>query len=74
MVYDPDDAGYAAYEQAYRNRKAIGMRVWKRTDGGGLVADFSITNFSENQSLTEAVTIDVTAKVTYSDTAPSVTP
>jgi hypothetical protein len=34
------------------------------------VADFSITKFSRNEKLEEAVTVSVTAKPTYSATAP----
>ena len=49
----------------------IGLQILDEADGQGLQADFSITNFSRNEALEEAITVSVTAKVTYSDTAPS---
>jgi len=39
--------------------------------GEGLQADFSITNFSRSEQLEEALTVSITAKVTYDGTAPS---
>ncbi len=41
------------------------------TNPGGLVADFDITGFDIDQSLEEVQSVDVTAKVTYIDTAPA---
>ena len=34
-------------------------------------ADFMITNFSRNEALEEAITVSVSAKVTYSTSAPT---
>ena len=48
-----------------------GFQILDETSGQGLQADFSITNFSRNEALEEAITVSVTAKVTYSATAPS---
>ncbi len=62
-------------KDAYFNNGAIGFAIM---DGDiavagsqGLHADFSITNFSRNEPLEEAVTVSITAKPTYSTTAPA---
>ncbi|MBW7904865.1 MAG: hypothetical protein LC135_09665 [Phycisphaerae bacterium] len=39
--------------------------------GQGLQADFMITQFSRSEPLEEAISVSVTAKVTYSTTPPS---
>jgi len=49
----------------------IGLQILDAAAGQGLQADFSITNFSRSEALEEAITVSVTAKVTYSTTAPS---
>jgi len=74
MVWDTGDAGFTAIKNAYFNNGLIGFAVM---DGGiltagsqGLQADFSITNFSRKEALEEALTVSVTAKPTYSTTAP----
>lgn len=71
MVWDTTDAGFGAIKDAFFNNDLIGLQILDETDGQGLQADFSITNFSRNEALEEAITVSVTAKVTYSDTAPS---
>lgn len=71
MVWDTDDAGFEAFWDAFNNRDIIGLRVYTRTDGGGLEADFAVTNLSRNEGLTEAVVADVTCKVTYSGATPT---
>ena len=75
MVWDTGDAGFTAIKTAYFTNAAIGFAVM---DGGilvagsqGLQADFSITNFSRKEALEEALTVSVTAKPTYSTTAPA---
>ena len=75
MVWDTGDAGFTAIKNAYFNNTLIGFAVM---DGGiltagsqGLQADFSITNFSRKEALEEALTVSVTAKPTYSTTAPA---
>lgn len=51
---------------------AIVMRIPGGLPGGeGLDADFSITNFTRNEPLEEAITASVTAKPTYSTRAPA---
>ncbi len=71
MVWDTEDTGFTAIKNAFFNNEMIGLQVLDGASGQGLQADFSITNFSRNESLEEAITVSVTAKVTYSDTPPS---
>jgi len=71
MVWDTADAGFTAIKNAFFGNDPIGFQILDETAGQGLQADFSITNFSRNEALEEAITVSVTAKVTYSVTAPS---
>ena len=72
MVWNPEDAGFAAISDAYFQDQVIGLAILDgaKETGTGLVADFAITNFSRKEPLEEAVTVSVTAKPTYSATAP----
>ena len=72
MVWDPEDAGFAAISAAYFEDTVIGLAILDgaKETGTGLVADFAITNFSRKEPLEEAVSVSVTAKPTYSATAP----
>ena len=72
MVWDPADAAFAALQNAYLNDEVIGLAILDeaKETGTGLVADFAVTNFSRNEPLEEAMTANVTAKPTYSATAP----
>ena len=71
MVWDTTDAGFTAIKDAYLGNDPIGLQILDGTNGQGLQADFMITSFSRNEALEEAITVSVTAKVTYSATAPS---
>ncbi len=71
MVWDTADAGFTAIKDAFFNNTEIGLQVLDGAAGSGLEADFSITNFSRNEQLEEALTVSVTAKVTYAGTAPA---
>ena len=71
MVWDTADAGFTAIKDAFFNNAVIGLQVLDGDAGEGLEADFSITNFSRSEQLEEALTVSVTAKVTYDGTAPS---
>jgi predicted secreted protein len=71
MVWDTADAGFGAIKDAFFDNEMIGLQVLDDTGGQGLQADFSITNFSRSEALEEAITVSVTAKVTYSETPPS---
>jgi predicted secreted protein len=71
MVWDTADAGFTAIKDAFFDNEPIGLQILDEAAGQGLQADFSITNFSRNEALEEAITVSVTAKVTYSATAPT---
>ena len=71
MIWDSDDAGFTAIKDAYFNNTPIALAILDEAGGEGLDADFSITNFSRNEALEEAITVSVTAKPTYSTRAPA---
>jgi len=75
MVWDTADGGFSAIKNAYFNNTPIAFAVMDGPvdDAGsqGLQADFSITNFSRNEALEEAITVNITAKPTYSTVAPA---
>ena len=73
MVWDTDDVGFAAIKDAFFDNDPLGFQILDAPPPGGegLQADFSITNFSRSEALEEAITVSVTAKVTYSATAPT---
>ncbi|MDD4818280.1 MAG: phage tail tube protein [Victivallaceae bacterium] len=70
ILYDTEDEDFKAFSDAYFNNTPLALFV---TDGGGsgLDADFSITGFSVEQPLEEALTVQVTAKPTASTRAPA---
>ena len=71
ILYDTEDGDFLAFKTAYFTNTPISLFV---TDGDttahGLDADFSVTGFTVDQPLEEAVTVKVTAKPTASDRAP----
>ena len=71
-IWDPDDAAFDAFMDAFLTDGAIiGFQVLDETSGIGLQADFMITKFSRAEPLREALTVDIEAVVTYSSTAPT---
>ena len=68
ILYDTEDSDFQAFSDAYFNNTPIAMFV---TDGAGngLDADWSITGFSVEQPLEEALSVSVTAKPTSSTRA-----
>ncbi|MDD3155652.1 MAG: phage tail tube protein [Victivallaceae bacterium] len=70
ILYDTEDADFTAFQAAYFSNTPLALFV---TDGNGsgLDADWSITGFSMEQNLEEAVTVSVTAKPTASTRAPA---
>jgi len=73
--YDPENAGYVAFENAYDNSTPIGVKI---LDGGatddagrGTVMDAVITNFSETQPINGAVNISVSLQPAPSATPPT---
>jgi hypothetical protein len=71
MIWDSDDAGFAAIKDAYFGNTPIALAILDEENGEGLDADFSITSFSRKEALEEAITVSVTAKPTYSTRAPA---
>ena len=71
ILYDTEDEDFLAFKEAYFSNTPISLFV---TDGDttahGLDAEFSVTGFTVDQPLEEAVTVKVTAKPTASDRAP----
>ena len=73
IVWDTSDAFFTAVQAAWSASSAIALLVLDgvSASGTGLDADFTITNFSRQEPLTEAVTATVTFKPTYSTRAPA---
>lgn len=68
MVWKSSDAGFAAVKAAFLANETIALLVLSESGGEGIDGDFSITNFSRNEALEEAITVSVTAKLaTYRD-------
>ena len=69
ILYDTEDADFQAFQAAYFSNTPIALFI---TDGAGsgLDADWSITAFTVEQPLEEAVSVSVTAKPTASTRAP----
>lgn len=70
ILYDTADTDFQAFQSAYLNNTPLALFI---TDGAGsgLDADFSVTGFSVEQPLEEAMTVSVTAKPTASTRAPA---
>jgi hypothetical protein len=71
MQWDPEDAGFTAIQAAWLAASGIELAFLtgaKDASGAqGPKATFTITNFSRDESLEEAVMTDVTAKVSVWD-------
>ena len=63
MVWNPADAGFTAIKTAFLTAGMVALKVLDQTGGQGPDGDFSITSFSRNEALEEAVTVSVTAKL-----------
>jgi hypothetical protein len=71
MVWNPEDTGFSAIQDAYQNREAIGLRVLDQAGGQGIEADFAIFNFTRDENLDDTMKVKVSAKLTYSSTPPA---
>lgn len=75
MVWDTSDAAFTAIKDAWVNSTKIALAVLTgdsaTTGTQGLWANFSITNFSQGQGLTDAVIVNVTAKPAYQTSVPT---
>ena len=67
MVWKTDDAGFTAMRNAWLNGTAIALAFLtddKATSGAeGPRGNFTITNFSRNEALEEAIIVSVTVKL-----------
>lgn len=67
MVWKPGDSVFEAIKDAFLGASTVALAVLDQTrDNSGAqgpLGDFSITNFSRNESLEEAIVADVTAKL-----------
>ena len=71
ILYDTEDADFTAFQAAYFGNTPLALFVSDGQDTAhGLDADFSITAFSVEQPLEEAMSVSVTAKPTASTRAP----
>ena len=69
ILYDTEDTDYNAFAEAYFGNTPLSLFV-SDGHGTGLDADFSITGFSIEQPLEEALSVSITAKPTASTRAP----
>lgn len=67
IMYDTADADFVAFEEAFFNKTRINMGFWdgpQATIGTqGLQGGWSVTNFTINRQLEEAMMVDVTFTV-----------
>lgn len=70
ILYDTEDADFQAFQEACFGNTPIALFINGR-NGGGLDADWSITAFTVEQPLEEAVSVSITAKPTASTRAPA---
>ena len=71
ILYDSEDADFTAFQSAYFGNTPLALFVSDGQDTAhGLDADFSITAFSVEQPLEEAISVSITAKPTASTRAP----
>ena len=74
LVWDTADAGFIAVQQAFFLNSAIGVLVLDgpQAEAGhqGLLADMGVMTFSRKEGLEEALTVDVSLKIYYSQTPP----
>jgi hypothetical protein len=61
MVWKTTDAGFTAVKAAFLANSTIALLVLSEAGGEGIDGDFSITNFSRNEALEEAIKIRVAA-------------
>lgn len=61
LVYDPDDEDYTAFESAFFDKSTIQVAACD-DQGNGLSIVGEVFNFSRNEGLEDAVTVDVTIR------------
>ena len=70
MVWDDEDLAFQAIQTAFFGKFDMAFLCLDKEGGQGLDADFSITNFTRNETLSDVLTVDVTIKPAYSLTHP----
>lgn len=72
MLYDTEDAQFLAIQQAFFDKSRVLMGFFdadpNTPPANGLVGGFSVTNFSQNRNLEEALMVDVTFTVREDET------
>lgn len=74
MVWDTDDPNFDVIRDAYLNNEAVEMAALdgdvETTGSQGLRGEWTVTNFSRNENLEEAVTVSVSLALTYAPDNP----
>ena len=74
MVWDTDDDGFTAIQQAFFTNTPIEVAVMSGDitdpESEGLQATCDVLSFTRNEALEEALLVDVSLKPTYAATAP----
>jgi len=70
MVWDDADGAFTAIKTAFLNNNEMAFVIYDKEGGQGLDADFTITNFTRNEQLTDILRLDVSIKLAYSTRAP----
>lgn len=74
MIWDTEDTAFTAIKDAFFNNTVIDIAVMSGpiddAESEGLRAEMSVINFTRNEPLEEAATVDVTVRPTYSANPP----
>ena len=62
MVWDTADSNFTSISTAWAGATEISAAFLDGSSGTGILSDFTVTNFSRTESLTEALTVSVTLK------------
>ena len=65
MIWDEDDADFAAVLDAYVNNTAIDLKCLSSSDGSGVSAEWKIVKMNRKEALKEAITAEVSAIPTH---------
>jgi hypothetical protein len=70
MVWDTADAGFTAIKTAFFAKTNMAFLCLDEEGGQGLDADFTVSSFTRNETLTDVLMVDVSIKPAYSTRAP----
>jgi len=62
MLWDEEDDGFGAIQDAFLDGTIIGLRVLTSASGQGPESDFMIFDFTRTEGLRDAIVVKVTAK------------